>query len=367
MVLAAFLSLAYAPWMAGYTEMVETKNPALVGTGLALWGWILRLVVGISFIFLPVVITSVSPVVDNQPVATQTIPGTPYSAQTFQAAHPASVAFAVAHPAFLGVLSEPANAPAVAALAASPTAANLAKVGALIGPKNTALLLKYNTQLTKLVVPYQKELATCRPTRPPSPTFRTVWPSRPSSGSTGSGCAWRAWCSSSRPSGSTGAGGARSGPARTRAEHEEDVARELKELVGAERLSRRPVPSGRCHTGDLPWTPWTAPTSRPGFAVVDVETTGFVPEEERIVEVGVVVLDRAGREAGSFCTLVDPGRDPGPTHIHGITCVHGVRRPDLRRHPAVPGRPTVRSGGGGPQRGPVRPGLPAGGVPPERG
>ncbi len=43
MVLAAFLSLAYAPWMAGYTEMVEKKNPALVGTGLALWGWILRL------------------------------------------------------------------------------------------------------------------------------------------------------------------------------------------------------------------------------------------------------------------------------------------------------------------------------------
>ena len=61
------------------------------------------------------------------------------------------------------------------------------------------------------------------------------------------------------------------------------------------------------------------PDIPPGFAVVDVETTGFVPEEERIVEVGVVVLDRAGREAGSFCTLVDPGRDPGPTHIHGIS------------------------------------------------
>ena len=57
---------------------------------------------------------------------------------------------------------------------------------------------------------------------------------------------------------------------------------------------------------------------RPGFAVVDVETTGFAPEEERIIEVGVVVLDHAGDEVGSFCTLVDPGRDPGPTHIHGI-------------------------------------------------
>jgi DNA polymerase-3 subunit epsilon len=56
----------------------------------------------------------------------------------------------------------------------------------------------------------------------------------------------------------------------------------------------------------------------PGFAVVDVETTGFAPEEERIIEVGVVVLDGAGYEVGSFCTLVDPERDPGPTHIHGI-------------------------------------------------
>ena len=67
-ILAAFLSVVYAPWMAGYTEMVEAKNPALVGTGLALWGWILRLVVGISFIFLPLVINSVNPVVDNLPV-----------------------------------------------------------------------------------------------------------------------------------------------------------------------------------------------------------------------------------------------------------------------------------------------------------
>ncbi len=44
--LAVGLSLVFGPWMAGYTESVEEKNPALVGTGLALWGWILRLVVG---------------------------------------------------------------------------------------------------------------------------------------------------------------------------------------------------------------------------------------------------------------------------------------------------------------------------------
>jgi DNA polymerase-3 subunit epsilon len=58
---------------------------------------------------------------------------------------------------------------------------------------------------------------------------------------------------------------------------------------------------------------------RPGFAVVDLETTGFSPHQERIVEVAVVVLDADGAELDAFCTLVDPERDPGPTHIHGIT------------------------------------------------
>jgi DNA polymerase-3 subunit epsilon len=58
---------------------------------------------------------------------------------------------------------------------------------------------------------------------------------------------------------------------------------------------------------------------RPGFAVVDLETTGFSPSRERIVEVAVVVLDDRGVEQDAYCTLVDPERDPGPTHIHGIS------------------------------------------------
>jgi MFS family permease len=55
----------YAPWMAGFTEMVEEHNPALSGTGLAVWGWILRLVVAASFLILPHVVNSVSPLVNN--------------------------------------------------------------------------------------------------------------------------------------------------------------------------------------------------------------------------------------------------------------------------------------------------------------
>ncbi len=233
-ILAAFLSLAYAPWMAGYTEMVEKKNPALVGTGLALWGWILRLVVGISFIFLPLVITSVSPIVDNQPLATQTIPGTTYSAQTFLVAHPASVAFAQAHATFLRVLNEPKNAPAVAALAASPTGDNLAKVAVLIGPKNTALLLKYNTQLTKLVVPYQKELNYLSVHQAALTDLQNGLAKSPQQ--------WQHWfwvCVGGMvifiPTIWLNRG--RWSPKRARQDedrHEEDVARELKELVGAD-------------------------------------------------------------------------------------------------------------------------------------
>ncbi len=72
----------------------------------------------------------------------------------------------------------------------------------------------------------------------------------------------------------------------------------------------------------------------PGFAVIDLETTGFVADEERIVEVAVVILDADGNEEGSFCTLIDPGCDPGPTQIHGISAEMLVGAPSFAEvHP----------------------------------
>jgi len=156
--LAMFLSITYAPWMAAYTETVEAKNPALVGTGLALWGWIIRLVVGISFIFLPVVINSVNPVVDNQPLATNTIPGTTTNVQQFLIQHPKSVAFAQAHARLLTILNEPQNAPIVTALAANPTAANITAAENALGAQVFGQLVIYQTQLKTLVVPYANQL-----------------------------------------------------------------------------------------------------------------------------------------------------------------------------------------------------------------
>lgn len=157
--LAAAVSLTYAPWMAGYTEMVEAKNPALVGTGLALWGWILRLVVGLSFIFLPLVINAVNPVVDNLVYAQTSPSGTaPFNVQQFQLEHPKSVAFAEANASWLRVLSEPQNAAVVAAANTDPTAANLAALERAVGPAVYAKVLANITELKTLVVPFQTQL-----------------------------------------------------------------------------------------------------------------------------------------------------------------------------------------------------------------
>jgi MFS family permease len=78
--LATAIGCAYAPWMANYTEQVESHNPALTATGLAVWGWILRITVALSFLVLPYVITTSTTLVDNQGSAT--------ALQAIQAAEP---------------------------------------------------------------------------------------------------------------------------------------------------------------------------------------------------------------------------------------------------------------------------------------
>ena len=62
-ILAVFLAIAYAPWMASFTETVEKRNPALTATGLAVWGWIIRVVIAISIFILPSVVSSMTPLV----------------------------------------------------------------------------------------------------------------------------------------------------------------------------------------------------------------------------------------------------------------------------------------------------------------
>src|SRR5690606_21668520 len=61
-------------------------------------------------------------------------------------------------------------------------------------------------------------------------------------------------------------------------------------------------------------------TSGPlGYAVIDLETTGVRPGwRDRVVEVAVVQLDPAGNPEREWSTLLNPERDLGPQHVHGI-------------------------------------------------
>jgi MFS transporter, ACS family, D-galactonate transporter len=81
------LGIAYTPWMASFTETVEARNPALIATGLAIWGWIIRIVVFGAYLCLPLVVNTVTPLVN-------------YGAQVqaYATQYKTELAFAQAHP-----------------------------------------------------------------------------------------------------------------------------------------------------------------------------------------------------------------------------------------------------------------------------
>ncbi len=66
---------------------------------------------------------------------------------------------------------------------------------------------------------------------------------------------------------------------------------------------------------------WGRPAADPGagWAVVDVETTGFRPGQARIVSVAALAVGDDGNVEHSVSSLLNPGVDPGPTHVHGLT------------------------------------------------
>lgn len=66
---------------------------------------------------------------------------------------------------------------------------------------------------------------------------------------------------------------------------------------------------------------WGRPAGESGtrWAVVDVETSGFRPGEARVISLAALALDADGRVEQSVVSLLNPGVDPGPTHVHGLT------------------------------------------------
>ena len=56
-----------------------------------------------------------------------------------------------------------------------------------------------------------------------------------------------------------------------------------------------------------------------GWVVVDVETSGFRPGQARVLSIAALAIDSTGNVEHSVVSLLNPGVDPGPTHVHGLT------------------------------------------------
>ena len=148
------LGVAYVPWMAGFTETVEARNPALTATGLAIWGWIIRVIVFVSYLILPTVINTVTPLVQYgagvQAAATKYAPEV-----AFATAHPDIVATATKIAPELQAVS--AHAALFTQLAATPTPTLIAEAQAAVGPTMFANIVAHTADIQK-VIPYSAQL-----------------------------------------------------------------------------------------------------------------------------------------------------------------------------------------------------------------
>jgi hypothetical protein len=152
--LAFCLGVAYVPWMASFTETVEARNPALTATGLAIWGWIVRVTVFASYLVLPAVVNTVTPLVNYGSAVKAAV-----------ATHPSEAAFLQTH----GQVAATAQrlAPELAAiqthqalfaqLAAHPTPALIAQAAAAVGPSTLASITKNQAAIAS-VLPYASQL-----------------------------------------------------------------------------------------------------------------------------------------------------------------------------------------------------------------
>jgi MFS family permease len=129
------VGLVYAPWMAGFTETVERRNPALTATGLSLWGMIGKAVVALLVLLLPHVVSAASTLVQHGPMVKALAAG---AGPGLDAAENAAVKAIAADPGIVGEVKslaaryapelataarlQPATKAALAANPASPAA-----------------------------------------------------------------------------------------------------------------------------------------------------------------------------------------------------------------------------------------------------
>ena len=127
------LGIAYTPWMASFTETVEARNPALIATGLAIWGLIIRIVVFAAYLCLPLVINSVTPLVNYGATV-----------QAYATQYKSEIAFAQTHPQVVAA-AQKVPAPVIATAQKIPP--NITATAQKIPPDVLAIVQKDGTQL----------------------------------------------------------------------------------------------------------------------------------------------------------------------------------------------------------------------------
>ena len=97
--MAAGGGIAFVSWMAAFTETIEGRNPAATATGLAVWGWILRITVTVAFAVLPLVVSATSTLVDQGPRVQQIVRTYPVQVRVLQTVAPETLRALAANPA----------------------------------------------------------------------------------------------------------------------------------------------------------------------------------------------------------------------------------------------------------------------------
>jgi MFS transporter, ACS family, D-galactonate transporter len=123
---------------------VEARNPALTATGLAIWGWIIRIVVFVAYLLVPVVINTVTPLVNYGSTV-----------QAYVAQYPSQFAFAGAHP---NVIAAAQKVPPPVLATASSIPPTVAATAQKIPPSVLATAQANATQLAN-AVKFAPELA----------------------------------------------------------------------------------------------------------------------------------------------------------------------------------------------------------------
>jgi hypothetical protein len=99
MLIAGGGGMAYVAWMAAFTESVERHNPAATATGLAIFGWIIRVTLMFTLALLPVIVPATTTLVDKAPRVKAIVERYPQQIKVLQTVKPVTLAALKRNPA----------------------------------------------------------------------------------------------------------------------------------------------------------------------------------------------------------------------------------------------------------------------------